>query len=148
MAVDQGPVFATFLAATTVAQSTDSSYKIAWMNSGNTAKTVLIGDPGSTSVAAKPIGVYYGSGTYTTTTDAEAVKIAIGGIVKLRMAATTRGVGDVIAASSDGLGCTPTTNMWVIGRQLDGSSGAANRVVSLLWFPTPLLYSSRLDGTT
>lgn len=146
MAVDQGPVFATFLSGSTIAQSTDSSYKIAF--AAGTAKTVLVGDPGTTSVAAKPVGVYYGSGTYTTTTDAEAIKVAIGGIVKLRCAASTVSVGELLAASSNGLGCTPTTNMWVVGRQIDGSSGGANHVVSVLWFPAPVLYSARLAGTT
>ena len=146
MAVDQSPVFATFLAATTVAQSTASSYKIVFAS--DSAKTVTVGDPGSTSVSAKPVGVYYGSGTYTTTTDAEAIKVAISGIVKIRMAASTVSVGELIAASSDGLGCTPTTNMWVVGRQIDGSSGIINHVVSALWFPAPILYSARLAGTT
>lgn len=144
MAVSQNPVIVTFLSGTTL--STGSQYKIAWAS--DQANVVTVGDPGTTSVAAKPVGVYYGNGLTSTSTDSEAIPVAIGGIVKLRMAASTRTNGQVIAASSDGLGCTPTTNMWVIGRQLSGSSGAANRIVELLWFPSALLYSARMDGTT
>lgn len=143
MSVSQAPVIVSFLANTTL--STGSQYKIAFAAG---AGTVTVGDPGTTSVAAKPVGVYYGDGMKSTSTDSEAIPVAIGGIVKLRMAASTRTAGEVIAASSNGVGCTPTTNMWVIGRQLNGSSGAINRIVDLLWFGTPLLYSSRLDGTT
>ena len=143
MAVSQQPVIVSFISETTL--STGSQYKIAWAGGSG---MVTIGDPGSTSVAAKPVGVYYGDGMRSTSTESEAVPVAIGGIVKLRMAASTRVAGQVIAASSNGLGCTPTTNMWVVGRQLSGSSGAINRIVDVLWFPSALLYSARMDGTT
>lgn len=143
MAVSQAPTIVSFLSGTTL--STGSQYKIAFMGS---AGSVNVGDPASTAAAAKPVGVYYGDGTATTSTDHDAIAVAIGGIVKLRMAASTRTAGEVIAASSNGLGCTPTTNMWVIGRQLSGTSGAINRIVDVLWFGTPLIYSSRLDSST
>lgn len=144
MSVSQAPTIVTFKSYSTL--STGSQYKIAFAVAGS-ANEVLIGDPGTTSVAAKPVGVYYGNGCVSTSTE-EAVPVAIGGIVKLRMAASTRTAGEVIAASSDGLGCTPTTNMWVVGRQISGSSGAVNRIVEVLWFPSALLYSARMSGTT
>jgi hypothetical protein len=146
MAVSQAPEIRSFKSATTL--STGSQYKIAFMTAGMTAGTVAVGDPGTTAAAAKPIGVYYGNGTQTTTTDREAIPVAIGGILKLRMAASTVTVGELIAMSSDGLGCTPTTNMWVVGRQLSGSSGAVNRIVEVLWFGTPLRYEAILVSTT
>ena len=147
MAVSQSPVIVSFKSATTL--STGSQYCVAWQTADMTPGTVGVGDPGTTSVAAYPVGVYYGDGTKSTSTDHDAIPVAISGILKLRCAASTVTAGELLAMSSNGLGCTPTTNMWVIGRQVNGTSGALNHVVEVQWFGgIPLIYSSRLISTT
>ena len=142
MAYSEAPVLITVKAATTFTST--SLYRPAyWATSGG----VSVGDPGSTSVAAKPAGIAY-SFTKTTSTDAEAISLAVGGVVKVKCAATTVTVNELIAYSSDGWGCTPTTNHWVLGRVLEGSSGGAGHVKTVLMFQTPLNYTARLAGTT
>ena len=83
-----------------------------------------------------PMGVLYGV-TKTTSTDSEKVPVAIGGVVKVRMTASTAAAGNFVAASSIGLGIIPTTNRFIVGRIVEGTSGAVNRIVTMLWRPGP-----------
>jgi hypothetical protein len=83
------------------------------------------------------LGTLYGR-TATTSTDAEAVPIAIGGVVKVRMAASTAAAGNWVACSSAGLGVAPTTNNYVFGRIVDGTSGTTGRIASVAVIRGPL----------
>lgn len=139
MAYSEAPILITVKAATTFTST--SLYRPAyWASSGG----VSVGDPGSTSVAAKPAGIAY-SYTQTTSTDAEAISLAVGGVVKVKCAATTVTVNELLGYSSDGFGCTPTTNHFVIGRVLAGSSGGAGHIKTVLMFQPPLVYN-RVSG--
>ncbi len=143
MAFTVSPVLHSFVAATTV--SSTALYRCAfWASSGG----VIVGDPGSTSVAAKPAGICYGY-SRSTSTDRGVIPVAVDGIVKVACAATTVTVNELIAYSSDGWGCTPTTNHFVIGRVVAGASGGAGHVKSVLMFNPPLVYSRTAGaGTT
>lgn len=143
MAYSEAPVLITVKAATTFTST--SLYRPAyWASSGG----VSVGDPGSTSVSFKPAGIAY-SYTKTTTTDAEAISLAVDGVVKVKCAATTVTVGELLGYSSNGWGCTPTTNHMVVGRVLAGSSGGAGHIKTVLMFNPPLLYSRTIGvGTT
>ena len=55
------------------------------------------------------------------------------GIGKVNMAASTRDRGQTVAASSAGLGIAPTTDAGTLGIALDGSSGSAGRIFSVLF---------------
>lgn len=78
-----------------------------------------------------PIGVLYGRTSTTSAAGTQAVPIAISGVVKLRMAASTLAAGQYVASSTAGLGIAPTTDAYVAGLIVAGSSGAANRVVTV-----------------
>ncbi len=83
-----------------------------------------------------PTGSLYG---YTSTTSAgEAVPVAIGGIAKVQMAASTLAAGDFIASSTAGLGIAPTTDAYTCGQIVSGSSGAAGRIATVRLFSGPL----------
>jgi hypothetical protein len=140
MAYSEAPVLISVKAATTFTST--SLYRPAyWATSGG----VSVGDPGSTSIAAKPAGIAY-SYTKTTTTDAEPIQLAVSGVVKVKCAATTVTVGELLGFSSNGWGCTPTTNHFVIGRVLAGSSGGAGHVKTVLMFVPPVVYSRTAAG--
>lgn len=141
MAFSEVPVMRTAIAATTV--SSTALYRIAWIYEDG----VIVGDPASTAASAKFAGICYGY-SRSTTTDRGVIPIAIGGIAKVACAATTVTVGEILGASSNGWGCTPTTNMWAIGRVIAGTSGGAGHVKSVQLFDTPLIYSARLVSTT
>ena len=84
-----------------------------------------------------PVGVLYGR-TYTTSTEAEAVPVAVSGVVKVRLAASTASVGNWIAASSAALGIAPTTDAYVFGKIIAGTSGTTGRIASVLVLRGPL----------
>lgn len=84
-----------------------------------------------------PFGVLQGR-TSTTSTDAEVVPVGINGVSKVRMAASTLAAGDFVGSSTAGLGIAPTTDGYVAGQIVAGSSGAAGRVVSVKLFTGPL----------
>jgi len=83
------------------------------------------------------LGTLYGR-TATTSTDAEAVPIAIGGVVKVRMAASTAAAGNWVGCSSAALGAAPTTNSYVFGRIVEGTSGTTGRIASVAVIRGPL----------
>ena len=85
-----------------------------------------------------PFGVLYGRTSTTSAAGSQAVPVAINGIVKLQMAASTLAVGDYVAASTAGYGAAPTTDAYVMGQIVSGSSGGAGRVVSVKLFTGPL----------
>jgi hypothetical protein len=63
----------------------------------------------------------------------DAATVAIAGVSKVVIEGTTASVGDFIAASTDGRGIAPSTDAkYVSGVILEGSSGAAGRVASVL----------------
>ena len=84
-----------------------------------------------------PVGVLYGR-TSTTSTDVEPVPVAIAGVVKVNMAASTLAAGDFVASSTAGLGIAPTTDAYTMGRIVSGSSGGAGRIVSVQLQTGPL----------
>ena len=87
--------------------------------------------PNTTSVL--PYGVL-DSLTVTTSTEAEAVSVVVSGICPVKFEASTHAAGDFIAASSDGFGASPTTDSWVCGQIVAGSSGGVNRLLSVSIF--------------
>ena len=86
---------------------------------------------------ALPIGVLY-SRTATTSTDAESVNVAISGVVKVRMEGSTRSVGDWVSCSSAGMGMIASTNCYVVGKIVAGSSVTTGRVVTMRLMHGPL----------
>lgn len=78
--------------------------------------------------------VPYGSlyGRTSTTSVGEAVPVAIAGNVKVRLAASTLAVGNFIAASTNGYWAAPTTDAYVAGQIVSGSSGAIRVVTANL----------------
>lgn len=105
-------------------------------------KWVVLDDEGhailpNTTGNVLPYGILYGV-TQTTSTEAESVPVAVGGVAKLRMAASTLSVGDYVGSSTAGLGIAPSTDAYTAGVIKYGSSGSANRIVSVKLFSGPL----------
>jgi len=115
------------VAATTFAAA--DVYKFVDMVGGNVILPATTGN-------VLPYGVLY-SATATTSTGAEAVDVAIGGIVKVRLAASTLSAGDYIGSSTAGFGIAPTTDAYVAAQIVSGSSGNI-RVVSAKLLTGPL----------
>lgn len=76
------------------------------------------------------IGTLYEVANSTNT--GHAAVVATAGVVKVRMAASTLAAGDAVGFSTAGLGQAPSTDAYRFGVIVDGSSGAVNRVVSVL----------------
>jgi len=85
-----------------------------------------------------PIGVLYGRTSTTSSTGSQAVPVAIAGVAKVNMAASTLAAGDFIGSSTAGLGILPTTDAYTAGQIVRGSSGGAGRIVSAHLFTGPL----------
>lgn len=85
-----------------------------------------------------PFGSLYGRTSTTSAAASQAVPVAIDGIVKVQMAASTLSAGDYVAASTAGLGIAPTSDAYACGQIVSGSSGGAGRVVSVNFFVGPL----------
>jgi len=116
--------------------STGDRYKFFVNNSlssqGTVGHVILPNTTGNTL----PLGTLYG--VTSTTNVGQAVPVAIGGIVKVQMAASTLSAGSYVASSTAGLGIAPTTDSYVAGQIVSGSSGAAGRIVSVQLFTGPL----------
>lgn len=84
-----------------------------------------------------PIGVLY-SRTATTSTDSEKVDVAYAGVVKVRMAGSTRAAGDWVTASSAGLGAVGSSNRYVVGKLVVGTSGTTGRIATMQIIHGPL----------
>jgi len=135
MAFSEGPIISSFISETTL--TTAYLYKLAYLSSDGyvLVPTSLTGF--TTGRAQAPIGVCYGV-TQTTSTQSEAIPIAIGGIVKLKFSSDSTMVpGDVVCASSAGLGTSPSTANFIIGRLIALTTGAARHVGSVQWAPVP-----------
>lgn len=124
MAVSDAPQFSAVAGATFA--STDV-YKGLTLNSSGHA--VL---PDSTDVQGRIIGVLYAQTATTSAAGVEVVPYANGGLMKVRMAASTLSAGDSVGFSTAGLGIAPTTDAPTYGVIQYGSSGAAGRVVSIV----------------
>jgi hypothetical protein len=128
MAVSIDPTIVSMVAGATF--SSGDMYKFVVTDSSGHA--VL---PSSTGNVL-PDGVLYGRTSTTSAAGSQAVPVAIGGIVKVRMAASTLDAGDFVASSTAGMGIAPTTDSYTAGRIVRGSSGGVNRVVSVNFFKT------------
>lgn len=85
-----------------------------------------------------PIGTLYGRTSTTSSTGSQSVPVAVGGVIKLHMAASTLSAGNFVGSSTAGLGILPTTDAYTAGQIMSGSSGGAGRIVSVLKFTGPL----------
>lgn len=65
----------------------------------------------------------------------EAATIMVSGISKVRATASTLSQGDLCAASSAGFAVPAVAGDYVVGRVMHGSSGGANRVLTVLIQP-------------
>ncbi len=112
------------IAGTTFA-STDK-YKGITVNSSGHAVVAA-----TTDVAGTIIGTLYSHTASTAGAGVEGVSIGVGPIVKVNMAASTLAAGDLIGFSTAGFGIAPTTDAPNFGIIIDGSSGAAGRIVTV-----------------
>jgi len=128
MAYDVAPTIVSFPAGTTFAAS-------------DIGKAVVVNASGqvvvpNTTGNILPQGVLYGR--TSTTSAGEAVPVALlSGIVKVRMSASTLSAGDFIAASTNGFWGAGTTDSYIAGKIVSGSSGGI-RLVSAELFVGPL----------
>ena len=129
MAYSESPVLVSFIAGTTFADG--DVYKFVDMDAQG---HVIIMDTTGNNLA---VGILYGR-TATTSTEAEAVPVAISGVAKVRLAASTAAAGNWIAASSAGLGIAPSTDGYVLGKLVAGTSGTTGRIGSMLFINGPL----------
>lgn len=129
MGYSEKPVLASFIAGTTFADG--DLYKFLDMDAQG---HVIVMDTTGNNLA---VGVLYGR-TATTSTEAEAVPVAIGGVVKVRLANSTMAAGNWVAASSAGLGIAPSTDGYVMGKLVSGTSGTTGRIGSMLFINGPL----------
>lgn len=129
MAYSDAPQLTSVIAGTTF--SSTALYKFVVLDTDGHAI-----DPNTTGNVL-PFGVLYGV-TKTTSTDAEAVPVAYGGVVKVQANASTLSVGNYVAASTDGYAAAPTTDAYVFGVCVEGSSGAAGRILTVAVIRGPL----------
>lgn len=77
-------------------------------------------------------GVIRGYGTTGSTSDSQVVSVyPMGSIAMVEAAASTMAAGDLVQASSVGQAEPLTAGAYCVGRVVAGSSGAANRVLSI-----------------
>lgn len=101
-------------------------YRFIKMNTDGT-----VGYPSSTAGVAVD-GVIRGEGTTGSTASGQAVAVyPMGSIALVEAAASTMAVGDLVQASSVGQAEPLTAGAYAVGRVIAGSSGAANRVLSI-----------------
>ena len=88
--------------------------------------------PSGSTLGQPIVGVIVSEGTTGSTSDSQTVAVQVAGVAKVEMAASTLATGGWISASSVGQG-QPSTNAGdaLVGKIVDGSSGAANRIVSV-----------------
>lgn len=88
--------------------------------------------PDSSGVEATFIGTLNSFTATTSGAGVEAVTVQWGPVFKLRMAASTLAAGDPVSISTGGLGTASATDTSQVGVILSGSSGAVNRVVTVV----------------
>ncbi len=128
MAYTESATIITIPAATTYGST--SLYKFMFLNGSGQA----VASAGSSN--SVPFGVLYGI-TSTTNDDNQGVPVAIAGVAKVQMAATTQHAGNFVSASTGGLGIVPTTDHYIAGQIVSGSSGSAGRILSVSLFRGP-----------
>ncbi len=107
--------------------STGDLYKGLQINSSGHA--VL---PDSTDTAGRIIGTLHQITSSTSAAGVEAVAYQYGPEVQVRMAASTLAAGDLVGFSTAGLGIAPTTDSGTFGVIKTGSSGAVDRIVTVI----------------
>ena len=85
-----------------------------------------------------PYGSLYGRTSTTSGAGSQALPVAISGIAKVQMAASTLAAGGFVGSSTVGLGIVPTTDSYTAGQIVSGSSGSAGRIHSVNLFTGPL----------
>ena len=90
---------------------------------------------GYPSAGAAIDGVIVSDGTTGSTSASQVVAVQSYGVAKIEASASTLAAGDLCAASSVGYAVPSSAGDYTIGRVVDGSSGAANRVLSVLLLP-------------
>lgn len=89
--------------------------------------------PNTTAAQGRVIGSLYGLTSTTSAAGVEAVSVAHGPVIKMNMAASTLAAGDSVAWSTAGVGIAPSTDdLMPFGIIIDGSSGAAGRIVTVV----------------
>jgi hypothetical protein len=88
------------------------------------------GKAANPTAGGRVLGVLVSSGTNNSTEDVAAT-VQILGIAKVLAKGSTLGVGDTVSASSIGYAKPSTSGGYVIGLQVDGSSGSTGRIVSV-----------------
>ncbi len=89
--------------------------------------------PDSTAAQGRVIGTLYSETGSTSAAGTEVVNVAYGPIIKVNMAASTLAAGGSVSFSTLGVGIAPSTDdLQPFGIILDGSSGAAGRIVTVL----------------
>ncbi len=130
MAYSESPTVISMVAGATF--STADLYKFVVVNTSG--MVVLPNTTGN----VYPIGTLYGVTSTTSSTGVQAVPVATAGVVKVQMAASTAADGNFVGSSTAGLGIAPTTDAYTFGIIVNGSSGAAGRVHSVLVARGPL----------
>lgn len=95
-----------------------------------------VGYPAASTIGQSILGVINDAGTTGSTKAGQYVSMAWGGVVKMEAEASTLHAGSWISCSTLGRAQT-TTNVGdaVVGKVIAGSSGAANRILSVLLLP-------------
>lgn len=133
MAVSELTQITSFISETTL--TTAYLYKLAYLTSDGYVLVPASGAGWTTGPKQAPIGVCYGV-TKTTSTQSEAIPVAVGGIVKIKFSSDSTNVpGQFVCASSAGLATSPSTANFIIGRLIALTTGAARNVGSVLWSP-------------
>lgn len=71
-----------------------------------------------------------------TTVGAGSEPVTVAGLIgksPVRMAGSTRALGQTVAASSNGFGIAPTTDQAALGIAIEGSSGSTGRIFTVAW---------------
>lgn len=90
------------------------------------------GGAGYPALGAPVAGVAY-TGSTASTADSQVITVMPpGGVWKVACTASTLAVGDAVAASSVGYAVPTSAGAYRVGTVLAGSSGGANRIVSVL----------------
>jgi len=133
MAFSEIPQFISLVSETTL--TTAYLYRMAYLTSDG---MVNVGGAWTTGPKQAPVGVYYGGGGKTTSTQLEAVQIGVGGILKVKFTTDSTNVpGQFVCASSGGYGTSPSTSNFIVGMLVALTTGGEHNVGSVLWNPVP-----------
>jgi hypothetical protein len=123
MAINQNVLVMSFPTISTALNDSTDQYKFVTLSTaGNVA-------PISSSNVTATLGVLV-----NTPTSNEPAAVQVAGVCQVRFPASTMSAGDLVAASSVGLGVPPSTDAGAQGRVVYGSSGGA-RLMSVLLIP-------------